>query len=323
MSQPLVVVGSVNADLVLRVERLPAPGETIGAASLELFPGGKGANTAAAAAKLGRSFGTFFVGAVGSDSNAAPLRAALGGAGVRLNHLREVVAPTGTAVILLQDSGENSIIIVGGANQAPEAWQLSADALQLIAGAGALLLQREIPEAVNVAVAEAAAAAGVPVVLLDAGGVDAPLSGELLRHLTVISPNETELQRLTGLPTASEAELLAAAAALQRAAVEQRGGGGGAAPAVLLKLGAAGSMLLGPDGAVVRQPAVPAPRVVDTTGAGDCFTAAFAVALLEGRPPAAAMAFAAAAASICVSRPGAMPSLPSREELEALLARAG
>ncbi|WIA29510.1 hypothetical protein OEZ86_012011 [Tetradesmus obliquus] len=186
---------------------------------MSFFPGGKGANQAAAAAQL--SYPTYFLGKVGIDSYAAPLRAALAGAGVRLDHLQGSPGPTGTAVILLQSSGENSIIIVGGANQDEKAWNLSKQEQQLIAGAGAVLLQREIPEAANIQVAK---------------------------------------------------------------------------------------------------PAVKAPQVVDTTGAGDCFTAAFMVGLLEGASTAAAMRLAAAAAAICVSRPGAQPSMPSRAQLDSFLA---
>eukprot|EP00775_Hariotina_reticulata_P011051 gene11051-11206_t len=172
----------------------------------------RGANTAAAAAKLG--YPTYFVGHIGTDSNAGPLQEALATAGVNLDHLKAVQGPSGTAIILLQPKGENSIVIVGGANQTLAAWQLSDDTQQLISTAGAVLLQREIPEPVNIQVAKVAAAAGVPV-LLDAGGVDAPVPDELLQHLSIISPNETELQRLTGMPTDTDAQLLAAASALQ------------------------------------------------------------------------------------------------------------
>eukprot|EP00879_Flechtneria_rotunda_P013469 GHRR01014063.1.p1 GENE.GHRR01014063.1~~GHRR01014063.1.p1 ORF type:complete len:365 (+),score=170.54 GHRR01014063.1:1194-2288(+) len=282
---PLLVVGSINADLVLQLDRLPCPGETIGASNLQIFPGGKGANQAAAAAKLG--YPTYFLGQVGTDSYVPMLCAALSSAGVQLDHLKEVEGPSGTAVVLLQAQGENSIIIVGGANQDLNAWQLSQQALEAIHGAGAVLLQREIPEFVNLQVAKAAAAAGVPVVL-DAGGMDAPIADELLQHLTVISPNETELQRLTGLPVSSEQQLLAAAASLQHHVgrqqqqqqeyrqLDQLQQQEQQLPQtqmaqqlqVLLKLGTAGSMLLGATGRdqVVKQPAIKPPKVVDTTG---------------------------------------------------------
>ncbi|KAL6755954.1 Ribokinase-like protein [Haematococcus lacustris] len=303
---PIVVVGSVNADLVLPIERLPLPGETLAAASLETVPGGKGANQAAAAAKLG--YPTFFVGQVGCDANGVMLREALKSAGVDTTFLRQVPGSSGTALILLQQSGENSIIIVGGANQG--GWELGPEAQAAIAGAGALLLQREVPEHVNIQAAQLAKTAGVPV-YLDAGGVDAPLASDLLACLTLLSPNETELARLTHLRTDTEEEIQAAAQKLQAQGVTS----------VLVKLGAQGSLLLpGAGQAAVRQPALPAPQVVDTTGAGDCFTAAYAVAALEGKPAAEALRFASAAGCICVQRSGAQPSLPSREEVDALLA---
>ncbi|KAJ9527636.1 hypothetical protein QJQ45_025914, partial [Haematococcus lacustris] len=315
-------VGSVNADLVLPIERLPLPGETLAAASLETVPGGKasgnssfvphrrgwtqGANQAAAAAKLG--YPTFFVGQVGCDANGVMLREALKSAGVDTTFLRQVPGSSGTALILLQQSGENSIIIVGGANQG--GWELGPEAQAAIAGAGALLLQREVPEHVNIQAAQLAKTAGVPV-YLDAGGVDAPLAPDLLACLTLLSPNETELARLTHLRTDTEEEIQAAAQKLQAQGVTS----------VLVKLGAQGSLLLpGAGQAAVRQPALPAPQVVDTTGAGDCFTAAYAVAALEGKPAAEALRFASAAGCICVQRSGAQPSLPSREEVDALLA---
>jgi len=163
---------------------------------------------------------------------------------------------------------------------------------------------------------QAAHSAGIPV-LLDAGGVDAPLSPELLQHVTLVSPNETELARLTGLPTASLTEVDAAARKLMTGV----GGGGGG---VLVKLGREGSMLLpGASATPIRQMCIPAPQVVDTTGAGDCFTAAFAVAVLEGMAPNRALLFASAAASLCVRKPGAMPSLPLRAEVDELLAGIG
>lgn len=307
VGSPLVVVGSVNADIVLPIKELPKPGETIGAADLALYAGGKGANQAAAAAMLG--YPTYFIGQVGDDANAKFLASSLSGCGVNLQHLREVEGPSGTAVIMLQEGGENSIIIVGGANQS--SWDLSERSVELIQSAGAVLLQREIPEQVNVRVAKLAREAGVRVIL-DAGGVDMPLSDELLQLVSVLSPNETELSRLSGMSTRSDPEVRSAAAALQARGVDS----------VLVKLGAEGSLLVqGGEAADVRQGALPAERVVDTTGAGDCFTASFAVALLEGQPPAAALQFAAAAACLCVQRPGAMPSMPPRHEVDALLAR--
>ena len=193
-----------------------------------------------------------------------------------------------------------------------------------MASAGAILLQREIPEEVNITIAAAATAAGVPV-MLDAGGVAAPIAPELLQHVTWCSPNETELARLTGLPTETKDEVQAAAESLMSQGVDQ----------VLVKLGAEGSMLVQKDSmrdsgggdagvgegsvAPVVQEAVAVKKVVDTTGAGDCFTAAFVVGVLQGKDPQDALGFASAAASICVQRAGAMPSMPNGEEVQLLL----
>lgn len=221
--------------------------------------------------------------------------------------LREVEGPSGTALILLQSSGENSIVIVGGANQS--SWHLDDAARAALSSAGLLLLQREVPESVNIQAASIAKAAGVPV-FLDAGGVEGPISPELLKCLTVLSPNETELLRLTEMPTGTEEEVQKAAEKLMCLGVQS----------LLVKLGAHGSLLLpGPGLAPIRQEAFKVSKVVDTTGAGDCFTAAYGVAVLEGKVGAEALAFASAAASICVQSKGAMPSLPSRKEVEDLL----
>ena len=308
--KPLVVVGSVNADFVLSVDRLPQAGETLSASKLELFPGGKGANQAAAAARLGHP--THFIGQNGRGSNGEFLRAALADSGVILDALKTVDEEPGSAYIFLQPSGENSIVILGGANQHP--WALSESDEALISRAGAVLLQREIPEAVNAKVAAVARKGGVPVIL-DAGGEDGPLPPSLLANLTVLSPNETELARLTGLPTATEEETVAAARALLQSATQE----GGALSHVLVKLGARGAMMIGggaeEGGGVLRQAAGAVPTVVDTTGAGDCFTAAFAVGFVKGWPAKRCVAFATAAAGLCIQAKGAMSSLPRLADL--------
>lgn len=303
MANPLVVLGSINADLYVEIERLPQPGETIPGTDAAIRPGGKGANQAVAAARLGRR--TRFLGQWGDDAHAAVLKEALSAAHVDIGMARAVPGPSGQAYILLQKGGENSIIIVGGANHA---WsEPTREMAAAIATAGTLLLQREVPETVNLAAAVIAAGAGVPVVM-DAGGAMGPLPRELLQHLAVLSPNETELARLTGLPTAADDEVLAAARALQRQGVHE----------VLVKLGSRGAMLLTREGSPLVQHIFPA-KVVDTTGAGDCFTAAFVVARMEGRRPADCLRFAAAAAAICVQKKGAIPSLPHREEVDRLM----
>lgn len=301
MSSPLVVVGSANADFVLSVSRIPAPGETVSASAMDLFPGGKGANQAAAAARLGMD--TIFIGQCGEDSNGDFLRRSLSESGVNLERLKTVPnCDTGSAYIFLQPSGENSIVILGGANQ--KGWGLSEEDEAAISRAGAVLLQREIPEEVNVKVSEVAKEHGVPVIL-DAGGVDAPLDGRLLRNLTVLSPNETELARLTSLPTATDEEMRKAAASLLDSDVG----------CVLIKLGARGSLMVSKDGDDIFQEALEVANVVDTTGAGDCFTAAFAVGHVKGWSARESMAFATAAASLCIQKKGAMVSLPSAKDM--------
>lgn len=302
MLRPLVVLGSINADLFVDVPRLPLPGETLGGGNARWLPGGKGANQAAAAARLGHP--TRFIGQVGDDAHAPMLRTALASAGVDVELLCRCNGASGQALILLQTGGENSIILIGGANQD---WRgLPAPAAAAIAGAGALLLQREVPAIINLAAARLAHSAAVPV-LLDAGGAGGPLDPELLPLLTLVSPNETELDALlggaTGDPGTRAQELL------------RRG-----ARTVLVKLGADGCLLAEPGRPLLRQAAFRV-QVTDTTGAGDCCTAAYAVALLEGMPAPQRLRFACAAAAICVQRPGAMPSMPTRAEVEALLAR--
>uniref|UniRef100_A0A5B7BDX3 Ribokinase n=1 Tax=Davidia involucrata TaxID=16924 RepID=A0A5B7BDX3_DAVIN len=198
---PLVVVGSANADVYVEIDRLPKEGETISAKTGQTLAGGKGANQAVCGGKL--SYPTYFVGQVGEDAHGKLITQALHGGGVHLDYLNTVsAAPTGHAVVMLQSDGQNSIIIVGGANMSSWPQTLSDESLEVVRNAGIVLLQREIPDSVNFQVAKAARTAGVPVIL-DAGGVDAPIPPELLSFVDFLSPNESELARLTGMPTES------------------------------------------------------------------------------------------------------------------------
>ena len=301
---PLVVVGSVNADLVVRLNRLPKKGETVSTvdnSSMQFYPGGKGANQAVAAANLGHP--TQFVGQVGQDVYAPLLRDALRSRNIDTSMIHTIPScSSGITFIMVQPDGENSIVIVGGANTSEE-WQITDDVTTAIQSAGVVLLQREIPESVNVIFAKLATSARVPVIL-DAGGADRPLGSEMLSNVSILSPNETELGRLTGMKTKTEKECIAAAQQLVHQGVNK----------VLVKLGAKGSLLVDIYGNVIRQKAerVDASMVVDTTGAGDCFTAAFAVAMLEGKSDGEAMRFAGKAASLCIQERGAIPSMPAR-----------
>jgi ribokinase len=219
-----------------------------------------------------------------------------------------VPGPTGEALILLQTGGENSIILAPGANHVwPEDEAFYQDSLRGLGRSCGVLLQCEVPQRVNRAAVAAARAAGVPVVL-DAGGSAEPLSDELLSGVAVLSPNESELARLTGLPTATDAEVLDAARTMHRRGVDL----------VLVKLGARGALAVPQHGQPIHQPAFAVP-VVDTTGAGDCFTAAFAVGMASGMALAGRLRFAAAAAALCVQAAGALPAMPDRAMVQAFL----
>ncbi|KAL5564144.1 hypothetical protein UlMin_027308 [Ulmus minor] len=304
---PLVVVGSANADIYVEIERLPTEGETISAKTGQTLAGGKGANQAACGGKL--AYPTFFVGQVGEDAHGKLIAEALGNGGVNLDHLNIIgEAPTGHAVVMLQSDGQNSIIIVGGANMRCWPQTLSDEDLELIRSAGIVLLQREIPDWVNIQVAKAASSAGVPVIL-DAGGVDAPIPQELLKFVDIFSPNESELGRLTGMPTETFEEISQAVAKCHEMGVKL----------VLVKLGAKGSALFIEGKEPIKQPVISAKKVLDTTGAGDTFTASFAVALVEGKSREECLRFAAAAASLCVQVKGAIPSMPDRKSVLNLL----
>uniref|UniRef100_A0A7S0WT08 Ribokinase n=1 Tax=Chlamydomonas leiostraca TaxID=1034604 RepID=A0A7S0WT08_9CHLO len=328
----ILIVGSINVDITVQLDRLPMRSETKAALkpSPTLAVGGKGANQAAAASLLAGPGAPAprFVCRLGDDAHLAWLRAELAKVGVDTS-ASEVVPhmTTGQGIVWLDAEGAATSVVLGGANT--EGWpsdapQLRALAGSLVQGASALMLQREVPERVNEAFAEAARAAGI-LVLLDAGGSGAPISPALLAAVDAVCPNEQELQVLTGLPTSTEEEVVAAAQAL----LDQGARG------VLVTLEARGSLLLqgaAPAGGhipgasrVVRQPALPVPGGVvrDATAAGDAFRAAFATALVEGGSVEDAMRLAAAAGAIAVSRMGAMPSLPTREEVAELLQEVG
>lgn len=304
---PLVVVGSANADIYVEIDRLPKEGETISAKSGQTLAGGKGANQAVCGGKL--SYPTFFLGQVGEDAHGKLITEALQSGGVYLDYLRSVSgAPTGHAVVMLQTDGQNSIIIVGGANMSSWPDKLSDKDLEIVRSAGIVLLQREIPDDINIQFAKEAKGAGVPVIL-DAGGMDAPLPPKLLSFVDIFSPNESELSRLTGMPTETFRQISQAVEKCYGMGVKQ----------VLVKLGDKGSALFVEGEEPVKQPVISASKVIDTTGAGDTFTAAFAVALVEGKPKDECLKFAAAAASLCVQVKGAIPSMPDRMSVLNLL----
>jgi ribokinase len=278
----VIVVGSVNADMLLDVDRLPRPGETVAARALTRAWGGKGANQAVAAAGLGAR--TYFIGAVGHDAYGADAVDDLTQSGVDASHVQRAAAPTGTAHVLRELSGENAIVIVAGANAALDAGHVRDIILQLDVVNAVVVSNFEIPEEAVLAAANASAARGWRFVLNPAPS--RRLSPELASRVTVLTPNGEEVSQL-GWPAVSD--LLAAGV---EAVVVTRGGEG-----VDLYL----------DGTVLRVSAFPA-EVVDTVGAGDAFTAGLAVGLAAGETLQASALLGAATAAIAVTGTGARGS---------------
>ncbi|RME86206.1 MAG: ribokinase [Caldilineae bacterium] len=299
----IVVVGSINMDLVARSPRIPAPGETIIGHDFHTVPGGKGANQAVAAARLGARVG--LVARVGRDTFGRELIDGLAANGVAADHVRETPdVATGIAVILVDDTGENSIVVAPGANMAVSEQDIEA-AAGLIAAADVLLLQLEIPDAAVLKAAALARAASVPVILNPAPA--RPLPPDLLSLVDILIPNEHEAALLAGHPLGSEEDMDVAARRLL-----ERG-----PRAVILTLGSRGALLFDDDDRV-RQPAFTV-EAVDTTAAGDAFVAGFAVAWAEGKTTAEAVRWGAAAGALAATRLGAQPSLPRRSALLSLL----
>ncbi|MFD4180795.1 ribokinase [Rhodococcus sp. NPDC058514] len=282
----ITVLGSINMDLVTTTPRLPAPGETILGHTFSTGPGGKGSNQAIAAARAGAA--VRFLGAVGDDAFSAELRAALVGAGVDTALLREAPGPSGVALISVDDSGENSIIVVGGANSSVAG--LTDDELAAIAGADVLLAQLELPLTVVTAGARHARANGTTVILNPSPV--RPLPDGLLECVDVLIVNQTEATQL-------------GTATLDRAAH------------VVTTLGARGATARGHGGVVLRAEP-PVVEVVDTTGAGDAFAGTLAASWHLGM--GVALARACAAGALATTRHGAGSS-PTSAEVDAVLGR--
>jgi ribokinase len=275
----ITVVGSINLDLVARVERLPRPGETLTDAELSRVPGGKGANQAVAAARLGAE--VRFVGSVGDDEIAAEARRGLEDAGVDLTGLRIAAGePTGLAMIVVSERGDNQIVVAPGANRA-----LGADAFDL-ADADGVLCQLEVPIEAVAAAAEQTRA----MFCLNAAPARI-VPEEVLARADLIVANSFELETLGSTPLDG---LFA------------------------LTLGAEGALLL-EDGNEIARAVPPGVHAVDGTAAGDAFCACLAVSLLEGRSREEALSRACAAGAIAASRPGAQSSLPTAAEVDAIL----
>lgn len=299
----IVVLGSINMDLVARVPRLLRPGETLTGRTFTTVPGGKGANQAVACARLGAA--THMIGRVGADAFGEALRASLRGCGVDASGV--AVQPgtsSGVAVITVDDAGENEIVVIPGANAALD--QAELDRLNLaLRGARVLLLQLEVPLAVVTAAAKLARQRSVTVILDPAPAQ--PLPAELYGAVDILTPNESEAAALVGFLLDSQEAIVRAGVAMLRRGVSQ----------VIIKLGAQG--VYWTNG--VQDAFCPAFQVVavDTVGAGDAFNGALAVGLAEDLPMMEAMRMAAAAGALSATRPGAQSAMPDRATLTGLL----
>lgn len=289
----IVVLGSLNMDLVAYVDTPPRRGETVTGREFRTVPGGKGANQAVAAARAGATVS--MIGAVGTDAYGAALRATLEHSGVLTDHVRTVEGPSGTAHIVVDDDGGNAIVVIPGANGTVD--HLAPGDESLIASADALLLQLEVPMPAVVAAARAARAHGVHTILTPSPAQ--PLPPELLSLTDLLIPNEYE-----ALTLADRTDPLEAAESLLDSV-----------PAVVVTLGAAGALYAARDAPPLAVPS-PEARAVDTTAAGDTFAGALATALTEERPIHEALRWATAAASLSVEREGASAGMPYRPEIE-------
>lgn len=297
----LVVVGSTNIDLTFRVTRLPRGGETVPGSDCFSGFGGKGANQAVMAARLGAR--VTMISAVGDDAFGRQALDNYQRQGVETGHIRSTAGPTGTACILVDDRANNTIVVVAGANGTVSEIDVLG-AREAVTSADAVVAQLETPVTATRAAFRLARSAGVPTVLNPAPAL--PID-DLLPWTDLLVPNETELQTLADAPTDRLEEVEQAARRLL-----DRGVG-----AVVATLGPRGALLVSPE----QVAHVPAPTVtaLDPTAAGDAFIGALAVALAEGVGLGEAIRYACVAGALTVTRPGAQASLPSRADIEAAL----
>ncbi|MCX7600633.1 MAG: ribokinase [Meiothermus sp.] len=312
----IVVVGSINMDLVVRVRRHPVPGETLLGSDYETHHGGKGANQAVAAARmLGRSQppakgassvvaqpgGVRLIGRVGQDEFGNQLRNALKREGINVNATIPIAAPTGVAFIAVNDEGQNTIIVSPGANHRLRPENLSPAEFE---GARVVVLQLEIPLDTVRRAAELGRQAGARVILNAAPAQKLP--EKLLEHVDILVINESEALGLTGVrPDSPEMALEVARVLAEKT------------PTVVITLGEQGAVWVGPEGSG-HQP-VPKVEAVDATGAGDAFIGALATAICEGKPLPQAVRRGCVAGALAATRVGAQSSLPWRDDVEARL----
>jgi ribokinase len=302
-----MVVGSANTDLVVPVPRLPAAGETVTGGRLQVTAGGKGANQAVAAARAGAR--VTLVAAIGRDAFGEATLKSLRREGIDTRHVvHSRTAPSGVALILVDGRGENLIGVARGSNDELRPGHIDA-ALPALRAARCLVVQLEIPLATVERAIRQAVRNAVPVLLNPAPARRLP--ARLLRQARFVTPNQVELAALTGLPTRRKSQVEIAARRLQALGVEH----------VLATCGARG--VCWRSGAGTRWFAAPPVRAVDTVGAGDCFSGAFATAFAAGQSVRESILFGVAAAAIAVTRPGAQSGMPTRGEIVGALAGRG
>jgi len=301
MNQPsIVVIGSSNTDMVIRSDHLPAPGETILGGSFFMNPGGKGANQAVAAKRLGGN--VTFIAKTGNDIFGEGAVCLFREEGINTEYmLTDPLQPSGVALITVDDKAENTIVVASGANANLMPEDL-AHATEVIQNAGLILMQLEIPITTVSYVAQLAAGCGCKVILNPAPACSLP--ADLLKYVSIITPNETEAEMLTGVHVTGLDSARAAAMVLHMKGIET----------VIITLGSKGAFISG----IEIEELIPAPVVqaVDTTAAGDVFNSALAVALTEGLDLPGAVDFGCKAAAICVTRLGAQAAAPYRHEVK-------
>jgi ribokinase len=299
----ILVVGSSNTDMIIKLDRIPRPGETILGGAFVTAAGGKGANQAVGAARAGGQ--VTFIARVGRDMFGDQAVAGFVKDGINVDYVtRDKTNPSGVALIFVAKDGENSIAVAGGANAKLSPADVRK-AKAAFAGASVLVMQLETPLETVQAAADLAAKAGVRVIVNPAPAQ--PLPDKLLNRVSILTPNETEAELLTGIAVKDDVSAAAAATKLRARGVRT----------VIITLGARGAFVATESG----EQLVPGFKVkaVDTTAAGDIFNGALAVALAEGKPLELAVRFANAAAAISVTRLGAQPSAPTRREIERFL----
>ncbi len=302
----VVVIGSSNTDMVVKTAHLPKPGETVVGGTFMMAAGGKGANQAVTAARLGAK--TTFIAKVGDDLFGKQAVEGYEKEGIDIRWvLRDPENPTGVALILVDEQGENLISVASGANAAlsPEDIDRAAEAIR---SADIVVMQLEIPLPTVCRAAEIAASAGVPVLLDPAPVPVEPLPPDLLRHVTYLKPNESEAERLTGVAVRDADSAQAAADRLLSWGTRT----------VIVTLGPRGALVAQKSGEGTSIPPYTV-SAVDSTAAGDAFSGALAVAIARGQPILEAARFAAAAGALAACRMGAQPSLPTAAEVAAIL----